>query len=99
MKKVILVLLFLITTIGCDSKPSQQAAPVQTLSIKGSDTMVHLVSSWTEEFMKTHAEADISVTGGGSGSMGAQAATEAMRMRRRLMRMAIAVESPVAAPS
>ena len=30
--------------------------------------MVHLVSSWTEEFMKAHAEADISVTGGGSGT-------------------------------
>jgi hypothetical protein len=39
------------------------------------------------------------IEGGASGSMGAQAATEAMRMSRRLMRMAIAVESPVIAPS
>ena len=70
MKKITLALsLLLVTAIaGCDSGPKQQAAPVQTLSIKGSDTMVHLVSSWTEEFMKTHAEADISVTGGGSGT-------------------------------
>ncbi|MFH1021498.1 MAG: PstS family phosphate ABC transporter substrate-binding protein [Pseudomonadota bacterium] len=70
MKKVALALgLLLVTAItGCDSGPSQQSAPVQTLSIKGSDTMVHLVSSWTEEFMKAHAEADISVTGGGSGT-------------------------------
>jgi len=70
MKKITLALgLLLLTAIaGCDSGPKQQSAPVQTLSIKGSDTMVHLVSSWTEEFMKAHAEADISVTGGGSGT-------------------------------
>ncbi len=70
MKKITLALsLLLVTAIaGCDSGPKQQSAPVQTLSIKGSDTMVHLVSSWTEEFMKAHTEADISVTGGGSGT-------------------------------
>lgn len=70
MKKIALALgLLLVTAIsGCDSGPSPQSTPVQTLSIKGSDTMVHLVSSWTEEFMKAHAEVDISVTGGGSGT-------------------------------
>jgi phosphate transport system substrate-binding protein len=70
MKRIALTLsLLLLTTItGCDSKPSQQSTPVQSLSIKGSDTMVHLVSSWTEEFMETQAEIDISVTGGGSGT-------------------------------
>jgi len=68
MKKIALALLLLIAITGCDSKPSQQAAPVQPLSIKGSDTMVHLVSSWAEEFMKNNTETDISVTGGGSGT-------------------------------
>lgn len=70
MKKIALALgLLLVTAItGCDSGPSQQSAPVQSLSIKGSDTMVHLVSSWTEEFMKVQADVDISVTGGGSGT-------------------------------
>lgn len=70
MKKIILALALLLATAltGCDSGPSQQSAPVQTLSVKGSDTMVHLVSAWTEEFMKTHADIDISVTGGGSGT-------------------------------
>ncbi|PKN15356.1 MAG: phosphate-binding protein, partial [Deltaproteobacteria bacterium HGW-Deltaproteobacteria-3] len=70
MKKVALTLGLLLAAAitGCDSGPSQQSAPVQTLSIKGSDTMVHLVSSWTEEFMKAHADIDISVTGGGSGT-------------------------------
>ncbi|MBZ0263347.1 phosphate ABC transporter substrate-binding protein, partial [bacterium] len=38
------------------------------LTIKGSDTMVHLVSSWAEEYMKIHPGIDISVTGGGSGT-------------------------------
>jgi phosphate transport system substrate-binding protein len=68
MKKIILTLslLFAAAITGCDSGPSQQSA--KTLSIKGSDTMVHLVSSWTEEFMKANAEVDISVTGGGSGT-------------------------------
>ena len=49
MKKVALTigLLLAAAITGCDSGPSQQSAPVQTLSIKGSDTMVHLVSSWT----------------------------------------------------
>lgn len=38
------------------------------LTIKGSDTMVHLVSSWAEEFMKSRPNAEVSVTGGGSGT-------------------------------
>lgn len=38
------------------------------LTIKGSDTMVHLVSTWAEVYMERHPEAEISVTGGGSGT-------------------------------
>ncbi len=38
------------------------------VTIKGSDTMVHLVSTWAEDFMDNHEGADISVTGGGSGT-------------------------------
>lgn len=38
------------------------------LTIKGSDTMVHLVSSWAEAFMAGHDGAEVSVTGGGSGT-------------------------------
>ncbi|MFQ5504472.1 MAG: phosphate ABC transporter substrate-binding protein, partial [Planctomycetota bacterium] len=37
-------------------------------TIKGSDTMVHLVTGWAEAYMKAHPEAEISVTGGGSGT-------------------------------
>jgi len=38
------------------------------LTIKGSDTMVHLVSSWAEQYMKVSPTAQLSVTGGGSGT-------------------------------
>lgn len=38
------------------------------LQVKGSDTMVHLASAWAEAFMKAQPGAEISVTGGGSGT-------------------------------
>jgi phosphate transport system substrate-binding protein len=42
-----------------------QAAPV---SVKGSDTMVILGQRWAEEYMGKHPDAQIQVTGGGSGT-------------------------------
>jgi phosphate transport system substrate-binding protein len=39
-----------------------------SLTIKGSDTMVHLVTNWAEAYMKAHPNTQISVTGGGSGT-------------------------------
>jgi len=39
-----------------------------SLTIKGSDTMVHLVTAWAEAYMEAHPQALISVTGGGSGT-------------------------------
>jgi phosphate transport system substrate-binding protein len=63
---------------GCGSGGSQgsvdeavdRAATGATsaFTIKGSDTMVHLVIAWAEDFMKRHPETTISVTGGGSGT-------------------------------
>jgi phosphate transport system substrate-binding protein len=47
---------------------SVNAAAEQYATIKGSDTMVHLGSFWAEAFMKENPGADISVTGGGSGT-------------------------------
>lgn len=38
------------------------------ITIKGSDTMVHLMSNLAESFMKAHTDVDIAVTGGGSGT-------------------------------
>jgi phosphate transport system substrate-binding protein len=61
--------MFLATT-SCDWRHGGAAAALQTttLTIKGSDTMVHLVSAWAEAFMQRHPNTEISVTGGGSGT-------------------------------
>ena len=39
-----------------------------SIMIKGSDTMLHLVTAWAEAFMESHPGTSISVTGGGSGT-------------------------------
>jgi phosphate transport system substrate-binding protein len=38
-----------------------------SMTITGSDTMVHLATAWAEEFMKQHPKVQIAVNGGGSG--------------------------------
>jgi phosphate transport system substrate-binding protein len=45
------------------------AAPVTegSLTVTGSDTMVHLATAWAEAFMKENPKAEIAVNGGGSG--------------------------------
>ena len=43
-------------------------AKMHSLTIKGSDTMVHLASEWAETFMNDYPEINVSVTGGGSGT-------------------------------
>lgn len=50
---------------GCSGKSGEGR---NTVTVKGSDTMVHLVSTWAEAFMKAHPDVEISVTGGGSGT-------------------------------
>ncbi len=47
---------------------SSFAKNTNSLQVKGSDTMVNLVQSWAEEFMKTQPDLFIAVTGGGSGT-------------------------------
>ncbi|MCX6377065.1 MAG: phosphate ABC transporter substrate-binding protein [Armatimonadetes bacterium] len=39
-----------------------------TVQIKGSDTMVNLAQAWAEAYAKDHPDANITVTGGGSGT-------------------------------
>ncbi|MFA6241888.1 MAG: phosphate ABC transporter substrate-binding protein [Candidatus Hydrogenedentales bacterium] len=49
--------------------PSQQrGGDANAISIKGSDTMLHLATGWADAFMKAHPEKKVSVTGGGSGT-------------------------------
>jgi phosphate transport system substrate-binding protein len=41
--------------------------PADRITVKGSDTMVILAQKWAEVYMKSHPDASIQVTGGGSG--------------------------------
>lgn len=58
-----IALLAAIQMSGCSRKGGKGY-----ITIKGSDTMVHLVSSWAEAFMKKNPDIEVSVTGGGSGT-------------------------------
>ena len=40
----------------------------ETITVKGSDTMVILAQRWAEEYMTKHPGTTIQVTGGGSGT-------------------------------
>ncbi|OFV68731.1 MAG: Phosphate binding protein [Candidatus Syntrophoarchaeum caldarius] len=61
-----LALIIVIISSGCIGNDSVH--PANTLVIKGSDTLVQLVSDMAEVYMNEHPYADISVTGGGSGT-------------------------------
>ncbi len=44
------------------------SSEAQKITVKGSDTMVILGQRWAEQYMKTHPDISIQVTGGGSGT-------------------------------
>lgn len=73
--KIVLYLLcaLSISLSGCssdsqDKASTKPAGEPRYLTVKGSDTMVHLVSTWAEVYMDQNKDAEISVTGGGSGT-------------------------------
>ncbi len=51
---------------GCGKESGQGAKT--TITVKGSDTMVILAQRWAEEYMKSHPNVVVQVTGGGSGT-------------------------------
>ncbi len=55
--------------VGC-SRPNEEAkdGTKKYITIKGSDTMVHLASNWSEKFMEDNPGLEVSITGGGSGT-------------------------------
>ncbi len=53
---------------GCSRKNQNQSAGKKSFTIKGSDTMVQLMSLLAESYMKQNPDAQVSVTGGGSGT-------------------------------
>jgi len=57
--------------VSCSGRVEERGAPnasTTRVTVKGSDTMVQLVSLWAEAFLKMHPDTEISVTGGGSGT-------------------------------
>ncbi|RPI14559.1 MAG: phosphate ABC transporter substrate-binding protein [Ignavibacteriae bacterium] len=73
MKKLTItfILLFAVilsaSIVGCGRKQNNSVNK-KSITIKGSDTMVHLMSTLAEEFMKKTPGAQVSITGGGSGT-------------------------------
>jgi phosphate transport system substrate-binding protein len=66
---VITMVLAALTAIsGCAKQSGQDQDEQRYVTIKGSDTMVHLVSNWAESFMQQNPGTEVSVTGGGSGT-------------------------------
>ena len=60
--------LFLLFT-ACGSLGKNQAgSSIETIDIKGSDTMVNLALGWAEAYQKNHPEVELAVSGGGSGT-------------------------------
>lgn len=71
-KKFTIILLAVIIAplfiIGCAKKDKQNTQNKKSITIKGSDTMVHLMSTLAEAYMKKSPDSQVSVTGGGSGT-------------------------------
>lgn len=65
---ILLLVLGAIAFAGCSRRDKQDSSSKKYITIKGSDTMVHLMSSLAEAYMKKTPENQISVTGGGSGT-------------------------------
>jgi len=68
-KLAVLVLVLLVFAVaGCSKRDKQDSQNKKSVTIKGSDTMVHLMSTMAEAYMKSKAGDQVSVTGGGSGT-------------------------------
>lgn len=63
LKKLILISVMMLFAAHSFAAPAKRA-----IQIKGSDTMVNLGQAWAEAFNKIHPDANIAVTGGGSGT-------------------------------
>ena len=61
MKKIFFAFIITLFTFGFTQ-------PTETITVKGSDTMVILAQRWAEAYMAKHPETVIQVTGGGSGT-------------------------------
>jgi len=64
MKRIIALGLMVGTIVGCGGKK----ADTNSITVKGSDTMVILAQRWAEKYMTAHPTTTVQVTGGGSGT-------------------------------
>lgn len=100
---ILICSLILLLLTAC---PSPQA---QTITLKGSDTMVQLGQQWAELYMKEHPDVSIQVTAGGSGNgiaalidgttqicQASRAMKDAEKESLKAKRQLDAVETPVA---
>lgn len=60
--------LFALALLFSIASPESRFLAADTITVKGSDTMVILGQRWAEEYMKQHPDVTIQVTGGGSGT-------------------------------
>ena len=58
-------ILILIALLSLSFNPASFAA--NSITVKGSDTILVLGQRWAEDYMKQHPDVTIQVTGGGSG--------------------------------
>jgi phosphate transport system substrate-binding protein len=65
MKKIICCLIATVLLFACTHNNSKN---IESIQIKGSDTIVNLIQVWAENFVQYHPNSNISVTGGGSGT-------------------------------
>ncbi len=63
---LVLLVMLSFAAAGCSKRDTTQNK--KSITIKGSDTMVHLMSTLAEAFMKKSPDLKVSVTGGGSGT-------------------------------
>lgn len=62
-------LLLLLSLLACGGTPgAATTAPITRIQNKGSDTMVNLALAWAETYNQVNPSAQVSVTGGGSGT-------------------------------
>jgi phosphate transport system substrate-binding protein len=67
MKKLVCYLIIsTLLLFACSSNGNK--VKIEYIQIKGSDTIVNLIQVWAENFIKSHPNLNISVTGGGSGT-------------------------------
>ncbi len=67
MKKLLLAFIIATLLVGCTAS-NGSASTSNKLQLKGSDTELQMFAALAEEFKKTNAAVDITVTGGGSGT-------------------------------